>query len=107
MRDEMHRAAVRKTSGCALHECLLHHSWIVSNSPEPPSVPRARSRHVFGTSGCDIVTRRRRSPFQFYLPAYVSTMVQFPISPLSGAPDRKSTRLNSSHVKISYAVFCL
>src|SRR5690606_40585226 len=24
-----------------------------------------------------------------------------------GLPDRKSTRLNSSHVKISYAVFCL
>src|SRR5690606_41333730 len=26
---------------------------------------------------------------------------------LSAFPDRKSTRLNSSHVKISYAVFCL
>src|SRR5690606_31113622 len=26
---------------------------------------------------------------------------------LEGFPDRKSTRLNSSHVKISYAVFCL
>src|SRR5690606_39850041 len=26
---------------------------------------------------------------------------------LLGAGDRKSTRLNSSHVKISYAVFCL
>src|SRR5690606_42033152 len=25
----------------------------------------------------------------------------------AGRPDRKSTRLNSSHVKISYAVFCL
>src|SRR5690606_40949656 len=25
----------------------------------------------------------------------------------TGASDRKSTRLNSSHVKISYAVFCL
>src|SRR5690606_39805253 len=25
----------------------------------------------------------------------------------SSRPDRKSTRLNSSHVKISYAVFCL
>src|SRR5690606_41950323 len=25
----------------------------------------------------------------------------------SKLPDRKSTRLNSSHVKISYAVFCL
>src|SRR5690349_23392004 len=24
-----------------------------------------------------------------------------------GLPDRKSTRLNSSHVEISYAVFCL
>src|SRR5690606_40968163 len=27
--------------------------------------------------------------------------------PGGGTPDRKSTRLNSSHVKISYAVFCL
>src|SRR5436309_5551275 len=26
---------------------------------------------------------------------------------ISAAKDRKSTRLNSSHVKISYAVFCL
>src|SRR5690349_22598484 len=26
---------------------------------------------------------------------------------LHGTPDRKSTRLNSSHVEISYAVFCL
>src|SRR3989442_6800385 len=26
---------------------------------------------------------------------------------LSAFPDRKSTRLNSSHVRISYAVFCL
>src|SRR5690606_39483654 len=31
-----------------------------------------------------------------------------PTMPASIAPaDRKSTRLNSSHVKISYAVFCL
>src|SRR5690606_39884532 len=27
--------------------------------------------------------------------------------PPGAVPDRKSTRLNSSHVKISYAVFCL
>src|SRR5699024_12373532 len=27
--------------------------------------------------------------------------------PLQKIPDRKSTRLNSSHVSISYAVFCL
>src|SRR6266498_5462577 len=27
--------------------------------------------------------------------------------PIGARPDRKSTRLNSSHVRISYAVFCL
>src|SRR5690606_39506971 len=30
-----------------------------------------------------------------------------PVQPRETAADRKSTRLNSSHVKISYAVFCL
>src|SRR5690606_41872553 len=30
-----------------------------------------------------------------------------PVGPDVPAGDRKSTRLNSSHVKISYAVFCL
>src|SRR5437667_8549988 len=28
-------------------------------------------------------------------------------APLAAASDRKSTRLNSSHITISYAVFCL
>src|SRR5699024_2066983 len=30
-----------------------------------------------------------------------------PVKPIPVGPDRKSTRLNSSHVSISYAVFCL
>src|SRR5215813_15090238 len=30
-----------------------------------------------------------------------------PARPRAAAGDRKSTRLNSSHVRISYAVFCL
>src|SRR5207249_6991247 len=30
-----------------------------------------------------------------------------PLSVVMRTPDRKSTRLNSSHVSISYAVFCL
>src|SRR5258707_15132502 len=36
--------------------------------------------------------------------------VEFPLQPGENAattPDRKSTRLNSSHANISYAVFCL
>src|SRR5690606_40811665 len=36
---------------------------------------------------------------------FVSTMST--VYNLGGDEDRKSTRLNSSHVKISYAVFCL
>src|SRR5690606_40169543 len=45
-----------------------------------------------------------------FLPAWIQ--VENTIEPMltldqnSGQPDRKSTRLNSSHVKISYAVFC-
>src|SRR6202521_3459982 len=31
----------------------------------------------------------------------------FVIAPLAARIDRKSTRLNSSHLRISYAVFCL
>src|SRR5690606_39696810 len=45
--------------------------------------------------------KRRRN--QSYWPCRVGTRYYMMISPR----DRKSTRLNSSHVKISYAVFCL
>src|SRR5690606_39650045 len=38
----------------------------------------------------------------------VGRQVRAPVVGIHGGPaDRKSTRLNSSHVKISYAVFCL
>src|SRR5690606_40877779 len=39
-------------------------------------------------------------------PAPIPTTTSEP-APATVSPDRKSTRLNSSHVKISYAVFCL
>src|SRR5690625_5687946 len=39
---------------------------------------------------------------------YIDTVrLQMPELPEARALDRKSTRLNSSHVAISYAVFCL
>src|SRR6266576_1054753 len=46
------------------------------------------------------------------LPIWASTCASptptsSPSLPRAPAPDRKSTRLNSSHVEISYAVFCL
>src|SRR2546430_5764500 len=37
----------------------------------------------------------------------VSLKQQFIVENRTGASDRKSTRLNSSHSQISYAVFCL
>src|SRR2546430_10786021 len=48
--------------------------------------------------------RRRQGPF------LLSEPVSDPVSDFSveeSHPDRKSTRLNSSHSQISYAVFCL
>src|SRR3712207_7717536 len=54
-----------------------------------------------GVLGCDALRRRSRPPSVF-LGAWARA--------LTGAEDnrdRKSTRLNSSHANISYAVFCL
>src|SRR5438034_2637718 len=41
------------------------------------------------------------------VPRTVATFWKLYPVPLGAGPDRKSTRLNSSHTVISYAVFCL
>src|SRR5205807_6856807 len=52
----------------------------------------------------DFVSALRLNLVQFYLWAILSPLIfRFSLS----AEDRKSTRLNSSHLVISYAVFCL
>src|SRR5690606_39780863 len=59
----------------------------------------------------DLKTRRRPSNGRY--PTGSNTLVRSGSSlidgspPLSSTTDQKSTRLNSSHVKISHAVFCL
>src|SRR5690606_41498344 len=75
------------------------------------SCPRgAPALHSFPT--------RRSSDLQdysdFLIVLYLSILITyyclvgcFPLSQPALQLDRKSTRLNSSHVKISYAVFCL
>src|SRR3989442_5366658 len=45
---------------------------------------------------------RVKSILQIFQSSLISTLVR-----LGSLSDRKSTRLNSSHVRISYAVFCL
>src|SRR5690606_16720495 len=49
----------------------------------------------------DLAYRMKDNARTFFFVAIVSTVA------FSAIGDRKSTRLNSSHVKISYAVFCL
>src|SRR5207249_5255295 len=38
---------------------------------------------------------------------FIGQVTEMPHEAMQAAADRKSTRLNSSHVSISYAVFCL
>src|SRR2546429_6981627 len=49
-----------------------------------------------------VVARAERPP-----PERLYFALQVPAERITGALDRKSTRLNSSHGYISYAVFCL
>src|SRR5215813_2008618 len=73
-----------------------------------PTPPGGRS----GTSG---VTRARAAVAIPYFAALLAACASIPGPPSDPPPteggcrgqDRKSTRLNSSHVRISYAVFCL
>src|SRR6266704_5790917 len=75
-----------------------------------------RTQHA-STAGCGGIrppgrTHRRPALSRVHgLPAVSATLGRVPGRPgADGQPaeaDRKSTRLNSSHVSISYAVFCL
>src|SRR3989442_4705792 len=55
--------------------------------------------------GCAFVFPEKDSNVQ--LLAFDEPLDAFRIVLIVGIVDRKSTRLNSSHVRISYAVFCL
>src|SRR2546426_9577864 len=61
-------------------------------------------------SDAEEVMSRLREQLDAEMPAVRIEFVQIledVLNDLSGNPDRKSTRLNSSHLVISYAVFCL
>src|SRR5204863_9660135 len=74
-------------------------------------VARARGSHrgaLAKSGGRDRAARTRRSRRTAVgAPGRAVRAGQKARTARPGAPDRKSTRLNSSHVEISYAVFCL
>src|SRR5690606_41803502 len=87
------------------HPLSLHDALPIFAAPPPvrPTPPVARRRRR------PEVTRRRRHPGATRRrPPRRHTGPRPCRHPSPRLPaDRKSTRLNSSHVKISYAVFCL
>src|SRR5690606_40326440 len=90
------RQAVGCTSDGGGHVALLF--WPpMQRAGWPTGVRMAREEGVGETT--------RKTPF-----ARLVATLDYPlyiVTTAVGQEDRKSTRLNSSHVKISYAVFCL
>src|SRR5690554_7764600 len=77
-------------------------------------VDRRTSRRIEGVTGNNFSSYIRDYDFSVLLPTHNATKPGFSTPPGFGKlhgnlfkSDRKSTRLNSSHVRISYAVFCL
>src|SRR5690606_41662311 len=84
--------------------------WSIPRPPRSPLFPYTtlfRSRaHRPGLSGARCSYRADHRLLELGVPARRAGATRRPTRATAGA-DRKSTRLNSSHVKISYAVFCL
>src|SRR5207302_10124186 len=88
----------------ALYPLSLHDALPISRRrPGAPHAP-ARRGAVQRARRAARVPRSRRRPGR---EAGVRLAARSVLDVQGSGEDRKSTRLNSSHVKISYAVFCL
>src|SRR5690606_39638213 len=103
------RALCPATATACIYTLSLHDAL-------PISAPTAsRSVGSLGHRGAEVMKRLlditlAGGALLLLLPLLIvlSLLIQFKMgSPVIFRQDRKSTRLNSSHVKISYAVFCL
>src|SRR5205085_12553046 len=105
---------------CHYHSSILQFSFFITRRPPRstlfPYTTLFRSLVELGASlGCDPVpdrhhglTRKAHSAIQFGLRFSRNAVTpSFPSGLRKQAADLKSTRLNSSHSQISYAVFCL
>src|SRR5437868_8708781 len=84
-------------TGISLTSCGSRSSWSSTSSVAEEERVSVESRLPLQESSPDVVDVPASTPWPLVL--------AFGVMLLFG--DRKSTRLNSSHVSISYAVFCL
>src|SRR5699024_12743905 len=102
-----------------LHACRragglrARHSFPTRRSSDLVAVLRRRGAELRGAVRRtaelrgEVVGVRIRSPDGRRAAGCVGAFRALPTVSCAGSRDRKSTRLNSSHVSISYAVFCL
>src|SRR5207249_11590530 len=84
------------TPSSETHTLSLHDALPILDQFSPQDIQQARR-------ALTEIERERED----YYDAIPTVMVMKEGSPRGAPGDRKSTRLNSSHVSISYAVFCL
>src|SRR5207249_12334460 len=83
-------------------------SDLVVYRPAPLTTARPRLGLSSRATDGDACERARAQPYGFLSSTAACSCRSTSSSRRSSSPsDRKSTRLNSSHVSISYAVFCL
>src|SRR5690606_40976001 len=87
-----------------IYTLSLHDALPILPAPEP----RLRSSNRTQPPAAPILILLRKQPQrESLLPGSIEADDEPRVDQFDAAQDRKSTRLNSSHVKISYAVFCL
>src|SRR3989454_12436114 len=76
---------------------------------EPALEPRPEERRAGGCMGAVAIPAREAVNIDIHPTAFIApgAVVLGDVTLGAHARDRKSTRLNSSHLVISYAVFCL
>src|SRR5690606_41263624 len=103
--------ALSDAAPAATETLSLHDALPISAILQPPSgcgVTRLRNQlQVGGVAACPPVAAVRRRCILASAWTAFSALRKSQCRRRRSFLDRKSTRLNSSHVKISYAVFCL
>src|SRR2546421_2448852 len=78
----------------------------VRTVPRPATAASSPTRHVLA-NGIPVIVQEHRGSDVVALQLWVRAGARDETAAELGLADRKSTRLNSSHDQISYAVFCL